>query len=54
MYCMLDGNVRYSSSKHLGVMTASVLFLVLAVFYTLARQFDPVIEKHLTEIQFIQ
>ena len=48
----VDGNVQYSSSKHLGLMTASVLFLLLAVFYTLALLFDAVIEKHLTKIQF--
>ena len=38
--------------KHLGLMTASVLFLLLAVFYTLALLFDAVNAKHLTKIQF--
>ena len=48
----VDGNVQYSSPKHLGLMAAAVLFLLLAVFYTFALLFDAVIEKQLTKIQF--
>ena len=46
----MDGNVSYFSSKHYILMAAAVLFLLLAVPYTLALLFDAVIEKYLTRI----
>ena len=45
----VDGNVPYFSSKHYILMAAAVLFLLLAVPYTLALLFDAVIEKYLTK-----
>ena len=46
----VDGNVPYFSLKHYILMAAAVLFLLLAVPYTLALLFDAVIEKYLTRI----
>ena len=48
----VDGNVPYFSLKHYILMAAAVLFLLLAVPYTLALLFDAVIEKYLTRIMF--
>ena len=45
----VDGNVPYFSPKHYLLMAAAVLFLLLAVPYTLALLFDAVIEKYLTK-----
>ena len=50
----MDGNVSYFSSKHYILMAAAVLFLLLAVPYTLALLFDAVIEKYLTRIMFFR
>ena len=47
----MDGNVPYLSPKHAVLMAAAVLFLLLAVPYTLALLFDAVIEKYLTRIR---
>ena len=47
----VDGNIQYSSSKHAALIAAAVLFLLLAVPYTLALMFDTVIEKYLTRIR---
>ena len=47
----VDGNIQYSSSKHAALIAAAVLFLLLAVPYTLALLFDTVIEKCLTRIR---
>ena len=44
----VDGNVLYFSPKHYILMAAAVLFILLAVPYTLALLFDAVIEKCLT------
>ena len=46
----VDGNIQYLSSEHAVLMAAAVLFLLLAVPYTLALLFDAVIEKYLTRI----
>ena len=50
----MDGNVPYFSLKHNMLMAAAVLFLLLAVPYTLALLFDAVIEKYLTRIMFFR
>ena len=47
----VDGNVAFFSSEHYILMAAAVLFLLLAVPYTLALLFDAVIEKYLTRIR---
>ena len=47
----VDGNIQYFSSQHYTLMAAAVLFLLLAVPYTLALLFDAVIEKYLTRIR---
>ena len=44
----VDGDLPYLSSKHGALIAAAVLFLLLAVPYTLALLFDPLIEKYLT------
>ena len=41
----MDGNVPYFSPEHYILMAAAVMFLLLAVPYTLALLFDVVIEK---------
>ena len=50
----MDGNVPYLSLRHALLMAAAVLFLLLAVPYTLALLFDAVIEKYLTRIRFFR
>ena len=50
----VDGNVSYFSLKHYILIAAAVLFLLLAVPYTLALLFDAVIEKYLTKISFFR
>ena len=50
----VDGNVPYFSIKHFILIAAAVLFLLLAVPYTLALLFDAVIEKYLTKIGFFR
>ena len=45
----VDGNVPYFSPEHYILMTAAVLFLLLAVPYVFALLFDAVIEKHFTK-----
>ena len=50
----VDGNVLYLSTKHYILLTAVVLFLLIAIFYTLALLFDAVIEKYLTRIMFLR
>ena len=50
----MDGNVPYLSLEHAVLMAAAVLFLLLAVPYTLALLFDAVIEKYLTRITFFR
>ena len=50
----VDGNVPYFSLKHYILIAAAVLFLLLAVPYTLALLFDAVIEKYLTKISFFR
>ena len=50
----VDGNVPYFSLKHYILMAAAVLFLLLAVPYTLALLFDAVIEKYLTRLLFFR
>ena len=50
----MDGNVPYFSLKHYILMAAAVLFLLLAVPYTLALLFEAVIEKYLTRIIFFR
>ena len=50
----VDGNVSYFSPKHYILVAAAVLFLLLAVPYTLALLFDAVIEKYLTRIMFFR
>ena len=50
----VDGNVSYFSNEHYILMAAAVLFLLLAVPYTLALLFDAVIEKYLTRIRFFR
>ena len=50
----MDGNVPYLSLRHILLMAAAVLFLLLAVPYTLALLFDAVIEKYLTRIRFFR
>ena len=50
----VDGNVSYLSLKHYILMAAAVLFLLLAIPYTLALLFDAVIEKYLTKIPFFR
>ena len=50
----MDGNVPYFSLKHYILMAAAVLFLILAVPYTLALLFDAVIEKYLTRMRFFR
>ena len=47
----VDANVAYFSPRHFLLMAAAVLFLLLAVSYTLALLFDVVIEKYLTRIR---
>ena len=47
----VDANVAYFSPKHYILMAAAVLFLLLAVPYTLALLFDAVIEKCFTRIR---
>ena len=49
-----DGNIEYLSQWHLVQMVAAVLFLLLAVPYTLALLFDALIEKYLTRITFFR
>ena len=50
----VDGNVSYFSLKHYILIAAAVLFLLLAVPYTLALLFDAVIEKYLTKASFFR
>ena len=50
----VDGNVAYFSKEHYILMAAAVLFLLLAVPYTLALLFDAVIEKYLTKIMLFR
>ena len=50
----VDGNVAYFSLKHYILMAAAVLFLILAVPYTLVLLFDAVIEKYLTRIRLFR
>ena len=50
----VDATVRYSSSQHAALIAAAVLFLLLAVPYTLALLFDAVIEKYLTRMRFFR
>ena len=50
----IDSNVLYFSKEHSILMAAAVLFLLLAVPYTLALLFDAVIEKYLTRIRFFR
>ena len=50
----VDGNVPYFSPKHYILTTAAVLFLLLAVPYTLALVFFTVIEKYLTKIMLFR
>ena len=50
----VDGNIPYSSSKHEALIAAAVLFLLLAVPYTLALLLDTVIEKYLTRMRFFR
>ena len=50
----VDGNVSYLSPEHYILMAAVVLFLLIAIFYTLALLFDAVIEKYLTRIMFFR
>ena len=50
----VDSNIQYLSSEHAALMAAAVLFLILAVPYTLALLFDAVIEKYLTRIRFFR
>ena len=50
----MDGNVPYLSLRHALLMAAAVLFLLIAVPYTLALLFDAVIEKYLTRIRFFR
>ena len=46
----VDGNVDYYSPNHYFLLAAAVLFLLLAIPYTLALLFDPLIEKYFTKI----
>ena len=50
----VDGNVSYFSPKHYILMAAAVLFLLLAVPYTLVLLFDAVIDKYLTRVRFFR
>ena len=50
----VDGNIPYFSPEHYLLLAAAVLFLLLAVPYTLALLFDVVIEKYLTRIGFFR
>ena len=50
----VDATFPYSSSKHAALIAAAVLFLFLAVPYTLALLFDAVIEKYLTRMRFFR
>ena len=50
----VDGNIPYFSPEHYILMAAAVLFLLLAVPYTLALLFDAVIEKYISKIRFFQ
>ena len=50
----MDGNVPYFSLEHYILMAAVLLFLLLAIPYTLALLFDAVIEKYLTRIGFFR
>ena len=50
----VDGNLGYFSKEHYILMAAAVLFLLLAVPYTLALLFDAVIEKYLTKIMLFR
>ena len=50
----IDGNVLYFSPEHSILIVAAVLFLLLAVPYTLALLFDAVIEKCLTRNRFFR
>ena len=50
----VDGNVPYFSIEHYILMAAAMLFLLLAVPYTLALLFDTVIEKCLTKIMLFR
>ena len=48
----MDGNVPYLSPEHAVLMAAAVLFLLLAIPYTLALLCDAVIEKYFTRNMF--
>ena len=52
----VDGDVRYLSPKHGALIAAAVLFLLLAVPYTLALLFffDPLIEEYLTRLRLFR
>ena len=50
----MDGNILYLSPEHAVLMVAAVLFLLIAVPYTLALLFCAVIEKYLTRIKFFR
>ena len=50
----MDGHIPYFSLEHNILMAAAVLFLLLAVPYTLSLLFDAVIEKYLTRIRFFR
>ena len=50
----VDGNLDYLSPSHLLLIVAAVLFLLLAVPYTLALLFDPLIEKYLTRFRLFR
>ena len=47
----VDGNVQHSSVKQALLISAAVLFLLLAVPYTLALLLDPLIERYLTRVR---
>ena len=50
----VDGNISYLSSQRYILIVAALLFLLLAVPYTLALLFDAVIEKYLTRMRFFR
>ena len=50
----VDGDLKYLSIGHLLLIAAAVLFLLLAVPYTLALLFDPLIEKYLTRFRLFR
>ena len=50
----MDGDLKYLSIGHLLLIVAAVLFLLLAVPYTLALLFDPLIEKYLTRFRLFR